>query len=309
MARRYYNKLAALAKVETTYGTDAVPTGAANAILLSDVTVTPIAADKVARDLILPYFGDQGFELAAAYAKVEFSVEMAGSGTAGTAPAYGPLLRGCSFAEVITAATKVEYKPVTANPDALSIYANMDGVNHALLGARGTMTLSVAPKQIPKFRFMMTGLLGPIADTALPTPTYTGFREPLVSSKANTTFSLHGLAAVTESFSLDMGNQVEPRMLVGSESIEITDRNVSGSAVIEAVAIAVKDWFTIARSSTLGALSLVQGITAGNIVEIVASNVQVGPPTYGNTQKILNTTLPLTFRPGSGDDEIIIRVR
>lgn len=309
MARRFFRRLAALSKIEATYGTDAAPTGAANAILLSDVTVTPLEGDKVSRDLILPYFGDQGFALAATHAKIEFSVEAAGSGTAGAAPPYASLLRASGLAEALTVGLKAEYKPVSQSQEAATLYANLDGVNHAFLGGRGTLTLSVAPKQIPKFRFSMWGLLGPISDAALPPVVYTGYQRPLAASKPNTTFSLHGLTAVMESFSLDLGNQVEPRMLVGSESIEITDRKTSGSTVIEAVAMATKDWFAIARAGTPGALSCIHGTAAGNIVEIAAAAVQIGNPTYGNTQGVLNNTLPLTFSPITGDDEIAIRIR
>lgn len=309
MARRFYRKLAALAKIEATYGIDAGPTGAANAIQMSDVSVMPLEGEQVSRDLMLPYFGDQGFVIAGTFARVEGSVEIAGAGVAGTVPGYGPLLRACGLAELISAGTKVEYVPVSAAQEAASIYMNLDGVNHVLLGARGTVSLSIAPKQIPRYRFTMTGLLGPVADAALPAAVLSGFQKPLVSSKANTSFSLHGLAAVMESFSLDLGNQVEPRMLVGSESIEIVDRKVKGTTVIEAVAIAVKDWFSIARASTVGELALQHGKAAGNIVEIAAAAVQIGQPTYGNTQGILNNSLPLTFCPVAGDDELTIRVR
>lgn len=309
MARRFFRKLGALAKIETTYGVDAGPTGAANALLLSDVTVSPFEGDKVSRDLMLPYFGDQGFVIAGSYAKVECSVEMAGAGVAGNAPGYAALLRACGLAETLTPGTKAEYRPVSANAEAASVYMNLDGVNHALLGARGNVTLSLVPKQIPKFRFTLWGLMGPIADTVLPTQVLTGFQRGPVCNKTNTAFSLHGLQAVMESLNLDLGNQVEPRMLVNSESIEITDRKSSGTAVIEAVAIATKDWFSIAKASTTGALSAVHGITAGNIVEIAAAAVQIGSPTYGNTQGVLNNSLPLTLCPVSGDDEVTLRIR
>ncbi|KMO39610.1 phage tail tube protein [Methylobacterium aquaticum] len=309
MARRYFRKLAILAKVENSYAVDAAPTGAANAIVVSDVSVTPLEGQRVSRDLLMPYFGDQGFVLAATYARVEMSVEIAGAGAAGTTPGYGPLLRACGLAEVVTAGQKVEYFPVSKNAEALTLYANMDGVNHALVGARGTVTMTIAPNGIPRYRFTLSGLLGPVTDTPLPTQTLTAFQKPLVASKTNTTFSLHGLQAVMESLSIDLGNQVEPRMLIGSESIEIVDRKVSGTTVIEAVSIATKDWYTIARSSVVGAMTCQHGTVAGNIVEIAAAAVQIGQPTYGNTQGITNTSLPLVVCPVAGDDEIVIRVR
>lgn len=308
MARRW-NKLAILAKIETAYGTAAAPTGAANAMLVSNVTLTPLEGDEVSRDLILPYFGDQGMVLAGTFSRIVFSIEIAGAGAAGTVPSYGPLLRACSMSELITAGSKVEYKPVSSVPEALTIFANLDGVNHVLVGARGNVTLEMAPKAIPKFTFTMTGLLGPIGDVPLPAAVYPGFQKPLVGSKANSAFTLHGLGVVLERLNLDLGNQIEPRMLIGAETIEVVDRKGSGTAVIEAVAASVKDWFGIARASTLGAMLASHGTLAGNIVEVEAAAVQIGKPAYGNTQGITNHSLPLKLIPGTGDDEVTIRVR
>jgi hypothetical protein len=45
---------------------------------------------------------------------VEFDVDLVGSGTAGTAPAWGPLIQACAFAEVIVASTSVTYNPVSS---------------------------------------------------------------------------------------------------------------------------------------------------------------------------------------------------
>lgn len=309
MANRKYRRLAVLAKVEATYGTDAAPTGAANAMQMTDVTVTPLQGERVSRDLMLPYFGDQGFVLAGTYARIEGSIEIAGAGAAGTVPGYGPLLRACGLSETITAGSKVEYRPVSALQESVSIYANLDGVNHALVGARGTVSLSLTPKQIPKLRFTLSGLLGPITDAPLPAATFTQFVKPLVCNKVNTAFSLHGLQAVMESLSLDLGNQVEPRMLVNSESIEIVDRKMSGTTVIEALPLATKDWYAAALASTRGPMLATHGTVAGNIVEIQSPAVQVGEPTYGNTQGILNTSLPLVPCPVAGDDEAVLRVR
>ena len=309
MARRYFRKLALLAKIEAAYGEDAAPTGAANAILASNVTVAPLEGEQVSRDLMLPYYGDQGFVLTAVTSRIEFDVELAGAGAAGAAPAYAPLLRACGLAEVLTVGTKAEYKPVSASQEAASLYANLDGVNHVLLGARGTLTINLAPKQIPKIRFTLTGLLGPIADVALPAANHAAFQKPLVASKANSSFALHGLTVPMESLAFDLGNQVESRMLVGWESIEITDRKSSGTAVIEAVAIATKDWFAAVRNAGLGAMEARHGPLVGNIVEIAAAAVQIGKPTYGNSQGILNTSLPLVFTPVLGDDEVTLRIR
>ncbi|HQS08719.1 MAG: hypothetical protein B7Y12_02180 [Rhizobiales bacterium 24-66-13] len=307
MAKRFWRKLAATAKIETTYGTDAVPTGAANAIQLNDVSLTPLAGEEKTRDLLTAYYGHQGVLLVGDYVELQGFVELAGSGTAGTAPAYGPLLRACGLAETTVATTSVTYAPASAGQEALTLYLNLDGVNHVMLGARGTFTLALAPKEIPRLVFTFRGLLGPITALALPTAVLTAFKKPVPVSKANTAlWTLHGFAAIAESFSFDLGAQVEARHLVGDESIQITGRQATGTMVVEADTLAAKDWISIARAHTTGALAIRHGLTAGNIIEINAPAVQIGRPTYGNTQGITNYSLPLMFTPVTGDDEFAI---
>ncbi|MGO7686617.1 phage tail tube protein [Rhizobium ruizarguesonis] len=310
MAKRFFRNRALLVKPETVYGTDAVPTGAANAIQATNVNFTPSVGEEVSRDLVLPYMGHQGVILTTTYATISFDVEIAGSGTAGTAPPTGPLLRAAAMSEVVTAATDVQYKPISAAQESASIYFNVDGVNHILLGARGTVTFGFTPKQIPRLQFTMTGLLGTIADIAIPAVlTLTAFKKPLPVNKANTTLSLFALTGACEGVTFDVANQIEPRFLIGSESIEHVDRVMTGSATMEAVLLATKDWFTISKTHQTGALALQHGTVAGNIFKFDAPAVQIGRPTYGETQKIVNNTLPLMFTPVAGNDEFTITVK
>ncbi len=307
---RYYRKLALLAKIETVYGTDATPTGAANAVLATNVNFTPLEAEEVSRDLLLPYLGNPGVVLAGVYAKIEFEVEVAGSGTAGTAPAYGPLLRAAGFAETVTAGTSVVYNPISGSFEALTLWGNFDGVKHVLLGCRGNVSASFEPKKIPRFKFSFVGMLGTIADAALPSTTLTAWKTPLTVSKASTpTLTVHGSAAPAESFSFDMGHQVEPRFLIGAESIELSDRSAKGTLVVEASPLATVDWFQRAKDRTRGVLQLVHGVSAGNIVQIDAPAVEIGKPTQGQTQGILNYSLPLSFCTSAGNDELTITVK
>jgi hypothetical protein len=304
--KRFFRKLFFGAKIETDYGVSSVPTGAADAMLITDVTFRPIAGDRVRRNLYLPWLGSQGSLLTGVYNSVEFNVEMAGSGDPGTAPAYGPLLRACGLAETVTADTKVDYEPVSAGYESTTGFMNLDGVNHAMLGMRGTVSATLTPKGIPSWRFQMWGLLGPIGDVALPTVDVSAFVDPKPVSKAQTTLSLHGVSAVAESLQVSLGNQVEPRFLVGEDSIQIVDRASTGTAVVEARSVATVDWVTRARDSTRGALAAQHGVTAGNIVKIAASAVEVGEPTYGQTQGILNASIPLDLCSDTGDDELLI---
>lgn len=306
---RYLRKLALLAKIEGTYGTDSTPTGSANAMQVFDVSFTPLEGQEESRDIVRPYMGNTGVILTGIHQMIEFGVEISGAGAAGDVPGYGALLRACGLSETVTAETDVVYEPVSVGFEAVSLYYLLDGVRHIMLGCRGNVTMDFTSKRIPRFRFRMMGLLGTVADQTLPETTFTGFATPVPVSKANTTFSLHGYAGATESVSFDLGNQVEPRLVINHESIEIADRRASGSAVMEATTLVTKNWQSIALGHTDGVLALAHGGTAGNIVEVDAPVVQIGRYSESSSQGILNHTLPLMLKPDAGDDDIVITVR
>ena len=87
-----------LAEIESTYGTDPSP-GAADAVLVRDLNITPAQSDVVNRDLVRPYLGASEQLLANTRVECTFSVELAGSGAAGTAPRFGSVLKACGLAE------------------------------------------------------------------------------------------------------------------------------------------------------------------------------------------------------------------
>jgi hypothetical protein len=92
-----------LAKAESPYGTDSSPDGT-DAVLVRTLEITPIEADVVSRELIRPYLGNSDQLLANTRVSITFEVELAGSGTAATAPRFGSLLKACGMAETTTAA-------------------------------------------------------------------------------------------------------------------------------------------------------------------------------------------------------------
>jgi hypothetical protein len=242
---------------------------------------------------------------------VEFEVEVAGAGAAGTAPKYGPLLRGCAHAETVNASVSVVYAPVSESEESLTLYFHHDGHLHKVLGARGTMTLSITAKQIPKFMFRFLGLYVSPTATADATPTLTGFQTPLSVGKVNTpTFSLHAFSGKLQSFTLEQGATVVHRELVGEESVQITDRRSTGSILIEEPPIGTKNFYAAAAAETLAALEIVHGTTAGNIVEVDAANVQVLTPAKQEMDALTMLAMGLNFVPsGTGDDEYAITVR
>lgn len=301
-----------LAKIETTYGTDPVPTGAANAIQIRNLNITPQDADLVDRNLVRPYIGRTEQLPAAFRAQVEFEVEMSGAGAAGTAPAYGPLLRACALSETIVASTSVTYAPISSAFESVTIYMNVDGVQHKLTGARGTVSVQMKVKDIPVFKFTFLGLYNAVTDVALPAPTYTAFQTPLTVTNLNTTpFTLHGYSAVLSDLQIDLSNQLVHRTLVGgTESVLITDREPQGNITVEATTVAAKDWWNLAKTVALGGLDITHGTTAGNKVQVVSTRVQLTKPTYQDMDGVAMLQMGTNFVPSTaGNDELSIVVK
>lgn len=298
-----------LAAVETTYGTDAAPTGATNAILARNISLTPLEQDVVNRNLQRPYLGGSQDLPVNERVMLDFEVEMQGSGTAGTAPAWGPLMRMCAFSQTVSAGTSAVYAPVSSGFESGTIYINVDGVLHKLKGARGTMSLSAKVKEIPTFKFTFTGLFMPITDAAPPVPVYTPWRDPLPVNATNTVgFTLHGYAGCMSGLQIDTGGSVVHRSLVGCvEQVLYTDRDAKGSITIEATTVAQKDWWTICRTGAMGALDVTHGTAAGLRVRIQAPNVQLSKPSYSEEDGVQMLGMTMKLVPGSsGNDELTI---
>lgn len=299
-----------LAKIETSYGVDPTPTGASNAILVRNLNVTPLSAEVVSRDLVRPYLGTSEQLIASKHVEVEFEVEIAGSGTAGAAPKYDPLLRACALAATTTAGTSVAYTPVSAAMESVTIYYNVDGVLHKVTGARGTVEFDFAAGQIPVMKYKFTGIYNAPADTALPTVDYSAFVTPLAANSANTTaFSFFGYSAPLQSINFNLSNSVNYRTLIGTEYVQITDRKVEGTAVFEAPTIATKDYFATAIGTALGALTLTHGVTGGNKFKVDSSRIDITQPTYTDSNGVVMLSVPFVAVPSSaGNDEITFTV-
>ncbi len=125
-----------LAKLETIYGVDPTPTGAANAIEIKNVVFNPMEGSSETRDFERAYLGGQSEIPTGLYSKITGEVELVGSGTAGTAPAWSPIMRALGMAEVIVAATSVTYNPISSGMDSATVYFWIGGTRHIMRGWR-----------------------------------------------------------------------------------------------------------------------------------------------------------------------------
>ena len=295
-------------KGEATYGTDSSPAGT-DALLVRNLEITPIEADVVSRDLIRNYLGNSPQLLANTRVSITFQVELAGSGTAGTPPRYGALLRACGLLEAIVASTSVTYTPRSAGFESATIYFNNDGIRHVLTGCRGTFTLNAEVGAIPTLDYTMVGVYNAPTDTALPTTTYSQQASPLIFRQGNTSaFQFFSYAGCLQSVSFDMANETVYRELVGcTKEILITNRAPAGTVMIEAPTLATKDYFNIAQTETTGNLTFLHGTAAGNRVTFTAGQCDITNPTYADQDGVQMLNIPYVAVPTTaGNDELTL---
>ncbi|MGL5166635.1 MAG: phage tail tube protein [Afipia sp.] len=294
-----------LAKIETAYATDPVLTGAENAILAKNVTLRPMEGDDVARDLIRDFLSNQGTIPTGLRVVIEFETELAGSGEAGTPPAWGVLMRGCACAEVIEEDTSVTYTPVTDNHESLYFKYWLGPTLHGFAGARGTGVITENAQGIPVIRWTFTGLWVAPADVARAAAVFSAWKEPLVVSKTNTpTFTVNAVPLVMRNFSLNLGNDVQPRLLVNRENIMVVDRAEALDVTVEVTPLAIFDPFALAQARTQVPVMIVHGLVAGNIITLTAPKCQVKrPQAVTENQGVAERVLNLAPLPDTGDDQ------
>lgn len=287
-----------LVKTEATYGTDSTPAGT-DALLVRNLDITPLSGDVVSRDLIRPYLGNFDQLIGLTSVGITFEVELAGSGTAGTAPKFDAILKACGLSATIVSSTSVTYAPVSASFSSATIYFNVDGVLHKLTGCRGSLTMSCAVGAIPTLAFNLTGVYNAPTDTAQPAVTYSAQATPLIFREGNTSsFSFFSYSGVLQSVDFNLANDLVYRELVGgTKETLITDRKPAGTVMIEAPTIATKDFFTTALGSSTGNLTFLHGTTAGNRVTFTASQVDVLNPTYQDQDSIMMLSVPYVALP------------
>lgn len=317
MANRLIRKSAILLKVETTYGIDAVPTGAANAQLVSNLSINPLNAQNVDRELVRTYLGSSEELVGTSFVEMGFDVEMQGSGALGVAPAWGAALRACGFAETITAGNRVEYTPISDGLESATIYWYDDGVLHKGLGGRGSVEIAAGVGERPVFKFKFILLDGGISSAANPSLTLTGWKQPKVINDANTGDLVFGgsyaAGAITggtswpsRGLSLNVANAVNFTPMLGGETIDLSQRDIGGSFQLDLTAAQEVTFMAAVKDNTLDTLSLLHGSAAGYKVLLFAPSFQMINPSKQEVNGKRLIGYDIRCLPVSGNDELRI---
>lgn len=301
------NREVILAGIESSYGVDPTLTAGANSVLVEEpawanegLRMTPRAGVRPSQGKLQSVYGGR-------LMKLTFAVEVKGSGTAGTAPELGPLLRMCGWAETVVPATSVTYLPVsdTDSHESGTIYYYRHGKRYIMTGCRGAATLQLTAGDPAKINFAITGHVGADADVALVTPSYDDVMPPPVTGAA---FSIGGYTPVCNSLSLDMGTVVSMLPSVnasdGYGEIRISDRNPTGSIDPEETLVATNDWIGDFVAGTNMAFDSGVIGSAGNRFQLTMPAIYYTDAAPGDREGTRTLEIPFGCLESSGDDEV-----
>src|SRR5574341_592974 len=197
-----------LAKIETTYGTDAVPTPAANALLARNVSIR-VDGNMLTRDFLRSNLSRLSAVVGRKLQELTFETEIKGSGTAGTAPKHGALHRACGMSETIVALTSVTYAPIDSALESITCYFYNDGLLYKVTGAYVSKRVVERAGQFGIFQWRVLGLFNLPTDAAIPGGAAPDTTVPQMIQSLGATFG--GYSPIAESLELDSGIQITER--------------------------------------------------------------------------------------------------
>ena len=305
------NKKVVLVKIEPTPGVDANPVPATDAIEVLNLRVTTLSQRMADRNVAKPYFGHNGQIQVGATMILEYDIEIAGAGAVDSAPGYAAVLSACAMSETITPTTgPVTYNVVSDAEEYVTQTFYYEDQLRVMLYGGGSWEIRFSEGAVPLLHLRFEGIYGGVSTAAPGTPDLSAFQKALAMTKANTTFSLHGYAAPLSSLTISQNNRHVYKNRPNSERMHFTDRQSTGSVVIEMPKFAVKDFITICEQETLGALAMVHGTTAGNKVLIDAPTVQLVYQGESEQDNMVMLSMNMLLVSGaSGNDEFTFKTQ
>jgi hypothetical protein len=301
-----------LAKIETTSGTDSVPTAAANALLVRNLSVRPEPA-IIARDFLRDSLSSLKDVVARTVMNVSFEFAIKGAGGAVDAvPRYGPILRAFQFGQTVNAGVNVTYAFVNSSHESCTLYAYMDGILHKLtFGSGKRFTIKQAVNEFPVASVEMNALYVAPTDTAIAGGAV--FDPSVEVPMQALAFTLGGYSPIAKmlEISLDTGLSIREDLHATNGIVGFMQgrRNVTGRIDPEAVTEATHPWWANFVAGTSVALaSNTIGTAVGNRVAINAPAVQYDGPNWAARERVRNYDVGLRIRASTdtASDEMSI---
>ena len=303
------------AKKETTYGVEVtgLVTGG-NSVLTRNFSAKPFAVDTIERNIDRPVRGGTRVGTSNVRQTIGYELELAGSGTAGTAPAWMEHLEACGMAAPVLVATTSatqRFTPIGTALSSLSV-AHWHGSQKRIgIGARGTFSFDFTAGSFPFVKLDMTALLGsvPIVDEVPASPGFVRWKDPLEVNTANTDFMLGGYAAVLRSLTGEIGANIATRNLVGGNYIQRGNHRLTGKIVCEAPTVAAKNYFGTLQAGTEIPCWIEHGVVAGNIVRFDMNTIQITDIDLQDEDDVLMLSLSYLATTSNSPDDLVIIAR
>jgi hypothetical protein len=317
MAGRSQNRNLLLAKIQPTPGVNASPAAGSDAVLLygnnpkfdyQHLTAT--------REVNAGYFRGAERLVWGRRADIQFQVELQGSGTAGTAPAWGKMLKGCAFAETLTAGL-VEYTLVTDGAQQLSMLTQEDGLFKPCTDMMGDCSGELVVGSIPVIDYKFRGLVLPPTSGSNLTGDTTVFIPPRAVSPADTAALRIGATYAAGAFTSgdlynfrslkwSLGNDIQIPDLASSEQTGFYGRNPKIEFTIDCTSAQEKAFLDDAYAGTRRSLGALHGTVAGKICGLFAPAFSITDvkPAYEGSIRYVQISADLT--PTSANNEFRI---
>jgi hypothetical protein len=228
MSTRLYSRAAILtAKVESTEGTDSVPAAGTDDVLVSDLSIEPLAGSEIDLSYIRPYYGASPSLRVEDYVTISCTVDWAGTATPGTAPPWAVLLKGCGFAQTLLASA-VTGAAQAGTTNTITLAAGASSTTNLYVGATisyttggtdfgaprtiiaydGTSKIATVNKNFAVTPGASSGYS--IGTNATYLPVSTGFTS--LSIYYNISGVLHKMTGCKGSFSIDLSASARPAL-------------------------------------------------------------------------------------------------
>lgn len=306
------------AAIEGTEGTAETGLDQTQATFVAEDVTYSIEPVRISRNVIGPSLAGKPSRVGNKLVRVSFRVEIKGSGTADTPPAWNHLISACGFSSTVAAATSVTYDPVTPSDEtywngvgdssgnsALTIWVFKDGKAYKAENCRGNFSIVGEAGQLAYFQFEFRGVYAAPVDVAYPgLGTQDSTTPPLVENASLTIHDLSAGDAIANTFTLNMGVSVVPRSDVSSslgfKGFLINDRKPTIALDPEDDLIAnwaAADALTRLMAGTVGTFSMAIGTAAGNTLTISApaQKVQIEEWSEAPREEIAANAITIAF--------------
>lgn len=179
--------------------------------------------------------------------QVDLEIELKGSGTAGTAPEYAPILEACGLSTTIVAGTSVTFAPATTTQtltQGCTLRVFYDGMLYEVTGCAGTAKIDMSIGNIFLATVTLQGSYTDPVVAAVGDITTVPFdaTNPIVGDVLDVVSD--GAAIRAAAFSMDLGNNVQEHYVTSNHTFSIANRAPTLTLTKDSVATAA-EWTSL----------------------------------------------------------------